>query len=71
MFTETKQNYKNQKQNCLPYFYRLSTDPASVQNEQRERAKRVVYSVVYGVGELHFTLFTTTFQHDILQLDNK
>ena len=29
---------------------RLSVDPNSVQSEDRERAKRVVYSVVYGVG---------------------
>jgi hypothetical protein len=28
-------------------------DPESVQNEDRERAKRVVYSVVYGVGKLN------------------
>ena len=30
---------------------RLSVDPNSVQSEDRERAKRVVYSVVYGVGK--------------------
>ena len=43
------------------FFDRLSIDPKSVQNEHRERAKRVVYSVVYGVGK--YTFVVTYFCH--------